>query len=247
MLGLRDVVVEYRGRPGGPSLVALSNITFSVGVRDIVALMGANGSGKTTFLRVLAGLQRPSSGERVVSALGRTPRVEFMFQNYRATLFPWHRVRAGIRTALRGRDDEVEHAIANLEFLIPGFRFDAYPHELSGGEQQAVALAISTARCVDLLLLDEPFGALDVRARMRAIALCRKVIMQDRAKAVVFTTHSAEDAAALAQRVVLLRNHPGLIGAEVRFDGGATGGGSEVLSTRITALRARLAEVVERA
>lgn len=200
-------------------LPVLDRISFNVREREFVCLVGASGCGKTTLLKLIAGLQRPTAGRiyldgNVVNRPSRS--VGFVFQD--PTLMAWRTVRTNITLPLevngfKGREAQ-EKAEALLDLVgLSGFE-DAHPAQLSGGMAQRVALARALVHEPQLLLLDEPFGALDALTRERmGHELLR--IWQARRKTVVMVTHSVPEAVYLADRVLVLGPRPASIVAEV--------------------------------
>ncbi|MFB9237974.1 ABC transporter ATP-binding protein [Plantactinospora siamensis] len=160
-----------------------------------MALLGASGSGKTTLLRVLGGLDPDATGEL------RTPdRTAIVFQEHR--LLPWSRVWRNVTLGVAGGHPR-DRALRALAEVGLADRADAWPGTLSGGESQRVALARALVRTPELLLLDEPFGALDALTRLRAQALVAQLWTEHR-QAVLLVTHDVEEALLLADRALLL-------------------------------------------
>jgi NitT/TauT family transport system ATP-binding protein len=193
---------------------ALRDISFDVEDGEFVSLVGPSGCGKTTLLRLIDGLIRADAGEVMVA--GREPRpgpdLAMVFQS--ARLMPWRSVVGNIEFALavRGlrRKERHERAMALLGSVGLRDFANAYPHELSGGMQQRVGLARALAVEPKVLLMDEPFAALDAMTR----ETLRRELLQlwsRRRTAVVFVTHDIEEAIYLSQRVILLRPRPGRI------------------------------------
>jgi sulfonate transport system ATP-binding protein len=173
----------------------LSGVDLTIASGEFVALLGASGSGKTTLLRVAAGLEPASSG--AVEVRG-TPAV--MFQEHR--LVPWKRVAANVSLGLRGASPK-QRALDMIEEVGLSGRERAWPKELSGGQSQRVALARALVREPPLLLLDEPFGALDALTRMRMHSLVTGLWARHR-PAVLFVTHDVGEALVLADRLLVL-------------------------------------------
>lgn len=191
-------VVAVRGltrRYGERTII--DNVDLDIGRGEFVALLGRSGSGKSTFLRALAGLDHgvPGSGR-----LGTPDAVSVVFQD--ARLLPWKTVVDNVSLGLSGQTprERALHALAEVELTA---RARAWPMQLSGGEQQRAALARSLVREPELLLLDEPFGALDALTRLRMQALLLDLCARHR-PAVLLVTHDVDEAIHLAQRVLVL-------------------------------------------
>jgi sulfonate transport system ATP-binding protein len=191
-------VVAVRGlarRYGERTII--DTVDLDIGRGEFVALLGRSGSGKSTFLRALAGLDHgvPGSGR-----LGIPDAVSVVFQD--ARLLPWKTVVDNVSLGLKGETprERALHALAEVELTA---RAKAWPMQLSGGEQQRAALARSLVREPELLLLDEPFGALDALTRLRMQALLLDLCARHR-PAVLLVTHDVDEAIHLAQRVLVL-------------------------------------------
>lgn len=188
---IRDLVRRFSGKG------VLEGIDLDIGPGEFVALLGRSGSGKSTLLRALAGLDHDpeGSGEIVVPE-----RLSVVFQD--ARLLPWKRVLDNVVLGLGGSDRHRRGSEALGEVELEG-RERAWPHELSGGEQQRVALARSLVRRPALLLADEPFGALDALTRIRMHGLLRRLSAAHN-PAVLLVTHDVDEAIELADRVCVL-------------------------------------------
>jgi NitT/TauT family transport system ATP-binding protein len=205
---LDGVSKRYGTARGG--VLALDRITLSIRPGEFVCLVGASGCGKSTLLNLAAGLDAPTAGQ--VRVDGRTA---LMFQE--AALFPWLTVSRNIELALRLRRRPAKERAARVAELLDvvqltGFA-DKRPHELSGGMRQRVALARALAQDADVLLMDEPFGALDAMTRDLLHDEVER-IWQGTGTTVVFVTHNVREAARLADRIVLLTSRPGRVAAE---------------------------------
>lgn len=198
----------------------LDGLDLEIEPGEFVALLGRSGSGKSTLLRALAGLDGDVAGNGLVEVPAR---VSVVFQD--ARLLPWQRV---LDNVILGLDGAVERGRESLAEVGLAGRERAWPHELSGGEQQRVALARSLVREPRLLLADEPFGALDALTRLRMHVLLRRLVEQHR-PAVLLVTHDVDEAIALADRVLVLDR--GRIAAEQRLGAGRSAAGirSELL------------------
>lgn len=199
---IRGVEVESLVRSYGDRVV-LDGVDLRIEPGEFVALLWRSGSGKTTLLRALAGLDHQQSGS---GSLNVPAAISVVFQDSR--LLPWERVLGNVKLGLSGRTDGIARREDDLardciaEVGLAG-RERAWPNELSGGEQQRVALARSLAREPELLLADEPFGALDALTRIRMHRLLRELCARHR-PAVLLVTHDVDEAIVLADRVIVL-------------------------------------------
>ena len=214
--------------PAGP-FDALSNISFEVASGEFVAIVGASGCGKSTLLRIIAGLEFPSSGEILVdqrSILGPDRERAMVFQDY--SLYPWLTVLQNIRFSTRLRanarsgnaaaaQSAQERSLLLLELMGLQRVRDSHPHALSGGMRQRVAIARALLNKPQLLLMDEPFGALDAQTREVMHDLILHILALEK-RTIVFVTHDVEEAVYLADRVIVLAPGPGRIDSVWRID-----------------------------
>jgi NitT/TauT family transport system ATP-binding protein len=209
-----DRVTRTFVRDGAP-VPALAEVSFTVKEREFVAIVGPSGCGKTTCLRMAAGLEFPSEG--TVSVGGRAvtgpgPDRAVVFQQF--ALFPWKTVYDNIEFGLRGNGiaatERATRIERQLELMSLKDYASAYPHQLSGGMQQRVAIARSYVLDPEVLLMDEPFGALDAQTR---VVMQEELVKLSRVnpRTVLFITHSVEEAVYLADRVVVMSRRPGRI------------------------------------
>jgi NitT/TauT family transport system ATP-binding protein len=193
---------------GRSAVTALDRVSLDVAPGEFVCLLGASGCGKSTLLNLVAGLDAPTSG--IVDVV--SSRVGLMFQE--AALFPWLTVRGNVELALKlggtARDERRKRSVALLEMVHLGEFATRRPHELSGGMRQRVALARALAQDADVLLMDEPFGALDAMTRDRLHDEL-ETVWRSTGKTVLFVTHNVREAVRLGDRVVLLASHPGRV------------------------------------
>lgn len=203
---LTDVTKQY-GR-GRSAVTALDSITLTVNSGEFVCVVGASGCGKSSLLSLIAGIDQPSTGE--LSTEGQ--RVALMFQE--PALFPWLTAAANVELTLRARSvprpERRQRTTRLLQTVGLADFADKRPHQLSGGMQQRVALARALAQDADVLLMDEPFGALDALTRDRLHEELERIV-DERGLTVVFVTHNVREAVRLADRVVLLSPRPGRI------------------------------------
>jgi len=198
-------------------LWALGGVSFRVAPGEFLCIVGPSGCGKTTLLRILGGLARPTGGSVYLEGEPLTAprrRIGFVFQ--KAALLPWRTVLENVTLPLEIQGVEAAEARRRAEELLELVRLQgfegAYPHELSGGMEQRVAIARALVHDPAILLLDEPFGALDALTRERMnLELLR--IWRAKRKTVVMVTHSIQEAIFLADRVLVMSPRPGRIEA----------------------------------
>jgi nitrate/nitrite transport system ATP-binding protein len=219
-LTIEQIVKTYR-KPNGDQFVVLNGIDMTIDKQEYVSVIGHSGCGKSTLMRIVAGLEKPTSGLVTLEGKAiRKPGSERMmvFQGY--ALLPWLTVRENIRMAVdevfktMSRADKVAIVNEHIEMVKLSAAADKYPHELSGGMKQRVGVARALATRPKMLLLDEPFGALD--------ALTRPKLQQDvleiwsqHPQAVMMITHDVDEAIFMSDRVVMMTNGPGATIGEV--------------------------------
>jgi NitT/TauT family transport system ATP-binding protein/sulfonate transport system ATP-binding protein len=221
-LVVETVSKAFPGLRRGPPTRALEPIDLAVADNDFISILGPSGCGKSTLLRIVAGLEAPSTGRvlvdgRAVASPG--PDRGMVFQSY--TLFPWLTVRENICFGLREKGvAQAEQERIAARFLdrvgLRGFE-DHYPKMLSGGMQQRTALARALANDPKILLLDEPFGALDHQTRALMQELLLGIWEADRTT-VLFVTHDIDEAIFMANRVAVMTARPGRVKSDVRID-----------------------------
>jgi NitT/TauT family transport system ATP-binding protein len=202
-----------KDNPETRSLLALDDITLDIESGTFLSLVGPSGSGKSTLLDLLGGLTTPTSGEILIDGKPITgPGLDrgVVFQQY--ALFPWRTARANVEFGLEGQGlGKRQRADRAREFLdlvgLSGFE-ERYPHELSGGMKQRVAIARSLAYDPDVLLMDEPFAALDAQTREQLQDELLR-IWHRTGKTIVFITHGIDEAVYLGQQVAVLTSRPG--------------------------------------
>ena len=221
--GARNTVIRLtdigkRFLAGSGEYQALRGVNLEIAEGEFVCLLGPSGCGKTTLLRILAGLDRHTSGLLEIRApQGDQPLTSVVFQEQ--SIFPWFDVRSNVEYGLKARDPapdllrrQVDYYIAKVG-LTPFER--RYPHELSGGMKQRVSIARAFATDPEILLMDEPFSALDEQNRHLLQGELLRIWSETR-KTVVFITHSIDEAVFLADRVIVLGGAPGSVIAELR-------------------------------
>ena len=213
-LQIRNVNLQFK-TPGGSTFTALEDVSLDVPDQQFAVIVGPSGCGKSSLLYLTAGLNEPTRGEISVGGTRVTgPGVDrgMVFQGY--TLFPWLTVRQNIELGLKRRNmpaaqrkEVVDHYLAEVNLL--GFA-DNFPKQLSGGMMQRVAIARALANDPQILLMDEPFGALDSQTRHQMQRLLLRVWEHSK-KTVVFVTHDIDEAILLGDRVFVMGARPGRI------------------------------------
>jgi len=247
ILSVEHLDKRFIAKDGGETL-ALSDINFVTHRREFLCVVGASGCGKSTLARILAGLEEKSGGQvllegRPVDGPGRDRGM--VFQGY--TLFPWLTVkknvmfgleRGGMDAGTAGREALQWLALAGLEKFA-----EAYPHQLSGGMKQRVAIVRALANQPRILLMDEPFGALDAQTRCRMQAhlleIWKKIDIT-----IVFITHDLEEAIFLADRILVLSPHPGRVQELIEVSVPRPRSSAQFVTPEFLATKARLAELI---
>ena len=245
---LRVGAVHKRFATNGGEIEALRAVDLTVRRGEFICLIGPSGCGKSTLLRMIGGFELPTSGVVLMNGapvMGPGPDRGMVFQDY--GLFPWLTVRrnVGFGPAARGLPrPEVEAIVDRFVAMIGLDRFaDAYPHQLSGGMKQRVAIARVLANDAAVILMDEPFGALDAMTRER---LQTEVLSlwQASGLTVLFVTHAIEEAILLGDRIVVMSPGPGRITADVAI---TLARPRNVVSVPFNEMRARLAGLLQHA
>ena len=234
--GRTAIRVEHVGKRFGAGPLVLDDVNVSIEAGEFVCLLGASGCGKSTLLNLIAGLDRPTTGRIEVPAEGAA----VMFQE--SALMPWLTARQNVELALRLRGvAKSARGGEALELLDTVNLADAAakrPHELSGGMRQRVALARALAQDRPVLLMDEPFAALDAITRDLLHEELERVWRRT-GRTIVFVTHNVREAARLGQRVVLLSSRPGHVAGEWRID---TSAARRIESPEVAALSIEITE-----
>jgi NitT/TauT family transport system ATP-binding protein len=215
---IRDVSLIY-DTPAG-RVAGVQGATFNIEQSEFVCIVGPSGCGKSTLLNIIAGFITPTSGEiriggKAVSGYGQDRGV--VFQDF-AQLFPWRTALGNVAFGLEmkgvGKAEREEIARKQLDLVKLGKFVDSYPHHLSGGMQQRVAIARALAYNPAVLLMDEPFAALDALTRDDMQRLLADVWRETR-KTVIYVTHNVSEAVYLADRVIVMTPHPGTVKVEI--------------------------------
>jgi NitT/TauT family transport system ATP-binding protein len=219
-LEIRGLGKTFKTRSG--ELKALEDVNFEIAENEFVSLVGTSGCGKSTLLNIVAGLDHPTEGGawldgEPITGPGRDRGM--VFQSY--TLLPWLNTRQNVEFALRGEDmtraERRDAANQQLELVGLSEFGDAFPSQLSGGMRQRVAIARALSYRPEVLLMDEPFGALDALTRRVMQELLTEVWERHRLT-VLFITHDVEEAIYISDRVLVMKNRPGKIKEEVEID-----------------------------
>lgn len=219
-LVISNITKIYTGR--SKLVQALEEINLTIRDKEFVSILGASGCGKSTLLRIIGGLETPTTGNVSLKGMKVTgPGADrgMVFQSY--TLFPWLNVEENIEFGLKEKGiPAIERANIAHEYIqlvgLKGFE-QSFPKELSGGMKQRVAIARALANDPEVLLLDEPFGALDMQTRSIMQELLLKVWQQSQ-KTVVLVTHDIDEAIFMADRVIVMKSRPGKIKENIEID-----------------------------
>ncbi|MCR2783252.1 MULTISPECIES: ABC transporter ATP-binding protein [unclassified Microbacterium] len=222
LLSVRNLKKVYT--TDGGDIEAVRDLTFDLGKNELTCLVGPSGSGKTTLLKCIAGLLTPTSGEVVLDGKKVTAppkKMAVVFQEYGRSLFPWLRVFENVELPLKnsgmGKDQRralVEEALANVGLdHVPR----SYPWQLSGGMQQRVAIARAIAYQPEVLLMDEPFAAVDAQTRADLEDLVRGV-RKTLGLSVLFVTHDIDESVYLGERVIMLSSSPTIVQEDLLVD-----------------------------
>ena len=231
---------------GKRSTVALNNISFETHRREFLCVVGPSGCGKSTLVRIIAGLEEHTSGDVLLDGRPVTePGSDrgMVFQGY--TLFPWLTVKKNVMFGLEvnGKYDAERHALQWLELVGLEKFADCYPHQLSGGMKQRVAIVRALANQPRVLLMDEPFGALDAQTRCRMQAHLLEIWRQIDIT-ILFITHDLEEAIFLADRILVLSAHPGEMQELIEVPVPHPRSSAQFLSPEFLTTKARLEELI---
>ncbi len=224
IIQVKDIKKSFK-KQGSQELLVLDRVNFNIRQGEIIALLGRSGSGKSTLLRIIAGLIAPSSGEVVFRdqpIYAPAPGLTMVFQNF--ALLPWLTVLGNVELGLEaqgvGREERRARALEAIDIVgLDGFE-SAYPKELSGGMSQRVGLARALVVDPEVLLMDEPFSALDVLTaeNLRGDLVNIWTSGKTNIKSVLLVTHNIEEAALLADRILVFGNDPGCVRSELTVD-----------------------------
>jgi NitT/TauT family transport system ATP-binding protein len=220
-IDLRHVTLRYV--TDTREVLAVDDVSFTVAESEFLCLLGPSGCGKTTIMNMIAGFLTPTNGDVLIGGArldGTKHDRGVVFQDF-AQLFPWRTARRNVEFGLEMRnlpaDERKRTALEFLRLVGLADFADVYPHQLSGGMQQRVAIARAIAYSPGVLLMDEPFAALDAMTREEMQRLVNDV-WQETKKTIVYVTHNVAEAVYLGDRVVVLDAHPGRVKAEIPLD-----------------------------
>jgi NitT/TauT family transport system ATP-binding protein len=246
VLRVEDVSKIFPSPDG--DVAALEGINFSVHRRELMCVIGQSGCGKSTLVRILAGLDSPSSGAVLLDEKPVTrPGAErgMVFQAY--TLFPWLTVKENVMFGLKmtGRSGvSVEQEARQWIAMVGLSKFEkSYPHQLSGGMKQRVAIARALANQPRVLLMDEPFGALDAQTRCQMQSYLLQ-IWKNVDVTIIFITHDLEEAIYLADRILVLKAHPGRIDELIEVPVPRPRSTEQLITPEFLAMKKRLEELI---
>ncbi len=222
MLSVRGLKKVYQ--TDGGDIEAVRNLTFDLRAGELACLVGPSGSGKTTLLKCISGLMAPTEGEVLLDGKrvsGPPKKMAVVFQEYGRSLFPWMRVRDNVELPLKNqgvpkaeRDRLVDEALEAVGLShVPR----SYPWQLSGGMQQRVAIARAIAYQPEVLLMDEPFAAVDAQTRADLEDLIR-VVWKKLGVTVLFVTHDIDESVYLGERVIILSSSPTVVQEDIVID-----------------------------
>ncbi|MGW3118856.1 ABC transporter ATP-binding protein [Streptomyces sp. NPDC001107] len=222
MLDVRGLRKVYES--AGRRVEAIRDLTFTVEAGELVCLVGPSGCGKTTLLKCVGGLLTPTSGQVLLAdkpVSGPPPGMAFVFQEYGRSLFPWMRVGENVELPLKqkglSKERRRELVADALESVGLTDAAGAYPWQLSGGMQQRVAIARALAYEPGVLLMDEPFAAVDAQTRADLEDLVR-ALWRERGMTILFVTHDIDEAVYLGERVVVLSASPTVVQEQLKVD-----------------------------
>ncbi|SLK14715.1 ABC transporter ATP-binding protein [Arthrobacter sp. P2b] len=221
-LSVRDLRKVYSSDAG--DVEAVRNLTFDLPAGELACLVGPSGSGKTTLLKCISGLMRPTGGTILLDGnkiVGPPKKMAVVFQEYGRSLFPWMRVHENVALPLKNqrvpkarRKELVDQALEAVGLAhVP----TSYPWQLSGGMQQRVAIARAIAYQPEVLLMDEPFAAVDAQTRADLEDLIRDV-WEKLGLTILFVTHDIDESVYLGERVIILSSSPTVIQDDIRVD-----------------------------
>ena len=218
-LQLSNITKQFENQGNLQTVLSPINVTIEEG--EFVSILGPSGCGKSTLLSIVAGLTKPTSGEiRLQDSVITKPGKDRGMVFQQAALFPWMSVEENVLFAIRdskNKEERIERAHHFLKMVQLSSNLKQYPHELSGGMQQRVSIARALAMDPTVLLMDEPFGALDEQTRLRLQQELETIWLETR-KTILFVTHSIYESIKLSDRILVMGTRPGSIIADIKVD-----------------------------
>ncbi|MDV0447653.1 Aliphatic sulfonates import ATP-binding protein SsuB [Methanosarcinaceae archaeon Ag5] len=215
----KKFVKKGKGKEEDSFVLAIQDIDLNVKDGEFVTILGPSGCGKTTLLRIIAGLETYSDGNIILNGekiTGPSPKRGMVFQEY--SLFPWKTVIENVMFGplMQGasKEEAKQKAIPYIDLVGLADFMNSYPYELSGGMKQRVAIARALANEPDIILMDEPFGALDAQTRNNLQKELLR-IWQEEKRTIIFVTHSVDEAVFLSDRIIILTGRPGTVKKEI--------------------------------
>ena len=246
ILEVKNLQKEFESAQG--RVTALNNINFKTHKREFVCVIGPSGCGKSTLIRILAGLETKTAGHVLLDGkevTGPGPDRGMVFQGY--TLFPWLTVKRnvmfGLEVAGRGKSPAEEEARQWIDLVGLSKFENSYPHQLSGGMKQRVAIARALAKQPRILLMDEPFGALDAQTRAKMQSYLME-IWKNIDVTILFITHDLDEAVYLADRILVLKAHPGEVQELIEVPVPQPRSPDQLLTPEFLATKNRLEELI---
>jgi NitT/TauT family transport system ATP-binding protein len=250
-LAVRNLTAVYEAPGSAVPLPALGPVTFTIEAGEFVCLVGPSGCGKSTLIRILAGLQKPTQGQSYLEdELINEPsrRIGIMFQE--TNLMPWRTVRDNIALPLELTGVAKNTRYEIVQTMLPALGLDefalAYPGQLSGGMAQRTALGRVLVQQPDVLLLDEPFGALDALTREQ-VSLDLLKLWANRQQTVLMVTHSIDEAVLLSDRILVMSRRPGQLIADIRVPLNRPRKLEDMYSETFNQIARQVREMIERA
>lgn len=246
-LVLKNITKEYEN---DDRELVFEKFNLTVKKGEFISIFGPNGVGKTTLLNLIAGLTEKQKGDiKILGFKGKKPKVGFVFQNYRESLFPWLTARENIAFPLRvnGFDNkEISKSIGWVTKLVKAnFNFKKYPYQLSGGQQQLVSLMRNIVLKPDIFLLDEPFSSMDFQAMLSLLKTLMNIWLNTKVTT-LFVSHDIDSALFLSQRLIFLKGRPAKIVKILKNNSSYPRSINYVNSKKVTNLKKKIISLYER-
>ena len=219
-LQLKDISLSYHTKDG--ETLALSDLNFSVKKQEYLSIVGPSGCGKTTILSLISGLIKPSKGEILFDGEKITKKLDIGYMFQRDHLFEWRTIYKNVTLGLElKKKTKDENYLKRIDYLLKQYGLDefkeSYPSELSGGMRQRVALIRTLCLMPKILLLDEPFSALDYQTKLNVCDDVHKIITNEK-QTVIAVTHDISEAISMSDRIIVLSNRPAKVKKDIQID-----------------------------